>query len=158
MSIRNFQKHLKKILQSPLFGGIFKHFMCNFNACFEMLLLSYAQYSIIFFPLPTIYFCFVWQGSDSDVWGDEDVRSHLRETLVAGSVPHCVQDLWQHEASWATDWGKSTSALKSVLEENKISLLGSVTSRDIAWTLTLSSIHIIICYHSSIHVRMENCG
>ncbi len=92
-------------------------------------------YSIVnlFHLIQTIYFCFVCQGSDGDVWGDEDVRSHLRETLVAGSVPHRVQDLRQHEASRATDWGKSTSALKPVLEDNKISILESVTSTDIVW-------------------------
>lgn len=45
------------------------------------------------------------QRADCDVWSDEDLRAHLWETLVARSVQNCLQDLWQHEAAWATDWG-----------------------------------------------------
>lgn len=45
------------------------------------------------------------KGANSDVWSDEDLRAHLWKTLVARPVQNRLQDLWQHEAAWATDWG-----------------------------------------------------
>lgn len=50
-----------------------------------------------------------FKGLDGDVRSDEDLWAHLRETLVAGPVPNCLQDLRQHEAPGATDRGAQRS-------------------------------------------------
>lgn len=45
------------------------------------------------------------QRPHGDVWSDEDLWAHLWKALVARPVQNCLQNLWQHEAAWATDWG-----------------------------------------------------
>lgn len=57
----------------------------------------------------SVCLCFL-QRSHSHVWDHEELRSHLREALVARPLQNRLPHLWQHEAPWAADRGQRSLA------------------------------------------------